>query len=377
MFTEGGQRLRGRELTVYGGKGGGSDSSSQTSPYTTVLTDPVSGKSFTSYSTGNAMYDAMLGYNTSGTTEQEQLNAAITAREAEEAKTSAATTAAATQKAAEEQSTFQTRKKSAYDNAMQSVMQAFQRQGVDPNQYLASEITPALEYQQGTIQDLDPAPQSAYPTNLGETIVNNALSGKRTQSLNALNNIFTPTYTEEQLPYSLAQPYVEQSLASQFDPLSQQLTNAQKRNMLTGTGYEAANRALGTSREGARSTVTSLGQGILDADRSGLNDYISGARSNVNNMTLGATFDPNTYSTAAQGKVQGYKDVLGGALTNAIGDTRFADISGLINAGGAAQGSQNPNQPAVSGAAGGTSPGALAAEEQARQPRGLGNVGAF
>jgi hypothetical protein len=158
----------------------------------------------------------------------------------------------------------------------------------------------------------------------------------------------------------------------QFDPLMTSLTNAQKRGTLTPTGYNAALDALNQKKAAATSTVQNLGQGILSTDRKSLDDYISGARSDVNNLTLGTTFDPNSYSTAAQGKVAGFTSDFGGALRNAVGQTKFADLSELINAGGAAQGAQNPN---AANPVGGT--GYVPPVDDSTTKRGLGNTGSF
>jgi hypothetical protein len=265
---------------------------------------------------------------------------------------------------------------------MQQVMRQFQLQGVDPQQYMASDITPALQRQFQSVQDLDPNPTAAFPTNLGDTIVNNVLSGKRTQALNQINSIFTPTYAQDALPTSALDPYVGSTVAQQFDPLSSQLTNAQKRGTLSGAGYNAALDALKQKQAGATSTVQNLGQGILSADQSGLNDYISGARTDASNLTLGANFDPDAYARTAQSKTSGYLGNLGGALQNAVGDTQFANISDLINAGGAVQGAQNPSASnpvggPVTAGGGSLSPAYTPDDILATQKRGLGSTGAF
>jgi hypothetical protein len=243
---------------------------------------------------------------------------------------------------------------------------------------MQSDIVPTLQRQFQSVQDLDPNPTAAFPTNLGDTIVNNVLSGKRTQSLNALNNIFTPNYAQNVLPDATTGNYVNDVVNQQFDPLMAQLTNAQKRGTLTDPGYQAALDKFNTAKTGATNTVQNLGAGILSSDRSALNDYISGARSDVNSLTLGQAFDPKSYSDVASGKVTSDLSNFGGALQNAVGDTKFANISDLINAGGAVQGSQNPN------ATNPTGPKVPSAGDDAPPPpdttnlqRGLGNVGAF
>ena len=89
-------------------------------------------------------------------------------------------------------------------------------------------------------------------------------------------------------------------VSSQFDPLSSQLLNAQKRGTLTDAGYNAALAALNQKRTAATSQVTDLGRTILGTDRSGINDLISGAKNTAAGLSLGQTFDPASYDTQAK-----------------------------------------------------------------------------
>lgn len=376
MFTSGGQPelcfvLRG------GGKGGGGAAAAPPPLSPTVLTDPVSGKAFID----NPQYDAN-GKLIPGTSAQDQLNAEITQRQADEQAKSDAATAQTTATANQAQQDFYNNRLAAGQTAKDQIFRAFQLQGVDPMQYDASDIEPALARSWNSIQNLDPNPTAAYPTNLGDTIVNQVTAGKRTQAGNALNSLFAPTYADTALPDTMTGDYVSNIVNQQFDPLSQQLVNAQKRGTLNDPGYAAAVAALNAKKAAATSQVQTLGQGILSTDRNALNDYISGAKTSANSLSLADQFDPNTYATGAQGKVASDVSGFGGALQTAVGDTQFANLSDLINAGGAVQGSQNPNAANPNGvptAAGGgnLSPSFVAQDELAKQTRGLGNTGAF
>jgi hypothetical protein len=379
MFTSGGQP----ELCIVcrgGGKGGGGSYQAAQPLPPTVVTDPVNGMSFTDTRVYGDLNNP--GTATSGASAEDQLNAEIAQRQANEKATSDAATAQAQATAAQNESTFQTNRQNAYDTAMQQAIRAFTLQGADPNQYMASDIVPALQRQFQSVQDLDPNPTAAFPTNLGDTIVNQVLGGKRTQATNALNSIFTPTYADTQLPDTMTQDYVNSIVNQQFDPLSQQLINAQKRGTLSDPGYQAALNALNQKKSAATSQVNTLGQGILSTDRNALNDYISGAKSDASNLALAGNFDPNVYAGTAAGKVASDVSGFGGALQNAVGDTQFANLSDLINAGGAVQGSQNPNAAnpggtPTSAGAGNLSPAYMTDDQLAQQKRGLGNTGAF
>ena len=230
-----------------------------------------------------------------------------------------------------------------------------------------------MQRQYQAIQDLDPNPTAAFSPDLGQSIINNILSGKRTQATNAYNQTFTPNYSTNLLPDTTTGAYAGNIVNEQFDPLMQGLTNAQKRGTLTGAGYQAALDALNQKKSAAMNTVNTLGQGILSTDRKSLDDYISGGRTDISNLNLTGNFDPSTYAGTAAQKAQGYLGDFGGALRNAVGQTKFADLSDLINAGGAVQGAQNPtaNNP-IAGA--GAAP--IPADDPNKQ-RGLGSTGAF
>lgn len=372
MFTPGGQFDHINLVVFGGGKGGGGGGGQQyTPPANTVLSDPVSGKTFVQVN------DPMSPRYNPNMSAQDQLNAEIAEREAGEQAKTAQGVADKQAADANKMSSFQTNRQKAYDTALNDAMRKFQLQGVDPTKYLESDIKPALTRQFNSVQDLDPNPTAAFTPDTGDNLISNILSGKRTQAANSLNSIFSPTYAETALPDSLTDQYRDTLLNEQFDPLEAQLGNAQKRGMLSPTGYGGAESALKQKRSAASATIGDLGSGILAADRGGVNDYISKARSDVNNLSLAGDFDPSVYSSGAQGKIGAAQSNFGGALRNAVGETKFADISELLNAGGAVQGALNSSDPAGAGGGGSLSPSFVSEEELASKKRGLGNTGAF
>lgn len=365
MWTPGGQL---DHLTFAGLRKGGGGSN----PYEqTVLTDPVSGMSFTS-----SPWSIQHG----GQSASDQLNAEIIQRKNKEQADSDAAAAQKKADADKQEADFQTKKSSAYNTALTDAMNTFKNQGLDPNQYMDTYIKPAVDRQMAGIADLDPNPMGDFPTDLGSTILGTATSDARAKALGTLNQTFNPNYANTALPDTLTQPLIQQILGEQFDPLVTQLQNAQKRGTLNPQGYAAAMDTLNQKKTAAQSQIQSLGANILSGDRSSLNDVISGARSDINNMNLGQNIDPNSYVSRAQGMVGTDISGLGGALRSAVGGTQFADITDLLNSGGASQGAGNPtaaNPNALPGAGGqgtsGTTPDALLAQ----QKRGLGNTGAF
>lgn len=368
MFTPGGQIDKWTFMGLRGGgKGGGGGGSQQNAFQTTTLVDPATGMAYES----SPFTMGMFGQKSAA----EQLNDAIRARQDKASADSAQAKQDAATKAAADETAFQGRAGSAYDTALQDTLRAFTNAGVDPNTYRADYIDPALNRIRAGVQDLDPNPLGSYPTSLGQTIVDQATSNRRTGLSNQYNSIFTPNYSTTMLPDSITGTYIDQILSEQFDPLGEQLKNAQKRGTLTDAGYTAALNTLGQKRTAARDTVSNLGANILAGYRSGLDDLISGGRSDINALTLGGQFDPSSYQTRASDLVSRDLSNFGGALRNAVGNSEFATLGDLINAGGAVQGANNPTASNPNRGGGPAEP--TPDEVLASQKRGLGNTGAF
>lgn len=368
MFNEAGQFVH---CVMYrgGGKGGGGGGDNSWQYQTTTLVDPVTGLAYSS-----TPMDTAFG----GKSASQQLNEAIQARQTKEQSDAATAKQQADADAAAKESTFQTNRQGAYDQAMQDAINAFKGQGVDPNAYMSQYITPALQRQYKGIQDLDPNPMASFPAGGSQAIVNQAIADKRQQATNQLNQIFNPSYATTQLSDTMVDPIVSQILGEQFDPLGQQLINAQKRGTLTDAGYKAALDALTQKRSAAESTVRSAAQGVLGQERSGLSDLISGARSDVSNLGLADAFDPSSYTGRASSLVGQDVSGFGGAVRNAVGNAQFADIQDLINAGGAVQGANRPTPSNPNVATGDGGPAAPTADDiLQQQKRGLGSTGAF
>lgn len=372
MFTPGGQVDRHVVLRGGGGKGGGGGVQ-QAPVQPASYVDPVNGMVFTDPQWSQDQKNNFPNLPTGA----DLLNQEIQQRQAGEKATSDANAATAAQTAGQNQVDFQNTRNQSYYNALAAVQRQFQLQGLDPNQYETTDIEPTLNTIVNGIPNLDPNPASAFSPTLGTDIINNITSGRRTQVTNQLNNQFDPNYATNLIPDSTLTSAVPSIVSQQFDPLSAQLTNAEKRGTLTGVGYNAALDALNSKRAAATSQVNDLGRTILGTDRSGINDLISGAKNTAAGLTLGQNFDPSSYVKQTQDLASSDLSNFGGALTNAVGDTKFATLSDLLNAGGAVQGANNPSAINPTGTLGATSPFYTDPTTAANQKRGLGNTGAF
>jgi|SRR5215472_2080226 len=359
MWTPSGQL----DLTTFagvrgggGGKGGGS-----VNPPAPTYSDPVTGKQYGS---------------------QADLNAAIDARTTAAQQASDAAAATATQTAATNESNFQTSKANAIASARQQIEQSFRDAGVDPAAYEDSYIKPTLDRYANTIQDLSPNPQGAFPTTIGQDIVNQATTAGRNTATTAMNKAFAPTYTTDYLPDTSIDPYVSSTISAQFDPLQQALKNALARGTLTQTGYDAAKGELANQQAAGTSTVRDLAMGILGTDRTNLGDYISSSKNVAGSLNLGdvGAFSTDPYTTHAQSMVNTDLSNLGGAITSAVGGTQYGDLSKALNVGGMVQGANNPsatNPNALPGSGAGDQTDAAQQTIDDTKKRGISAPGAF
>lgn len=359
-----------------GGKGGGN-----TAPVQKTYTDPVNGMSFTDDDLN------WNGINTQGTpyrTGAQKLNEEITSRKAGELNDTNTAKAAADKKTADDEAAFQTRAGTAKQSATDSINDYFSKRGLDPTKY-TDDINRTVSNASQHVADLDPDPAGKYAATMGSDLYNSIQSGKQTQNLSAYNAKFAPDYSQKLIGDDLVGSSVSSIVNSQLDPLNSQLENAHKRGTLNDVGYQAALKALGDSRTSATSTVTGLANNVLSKDRGDLDAYIGGGRSFAGTVPLGSDFDPATYEAGAQTRAKQFKDSFGGDLTNAVGTSKFSDLTSLLNAGGAVQGATDPTATNPMGAlgpdgkpiGGDLSPAYIASQALANEKRGLGSTGAY
>lgn len=374
MWTPGGQL----DLLSFHGvwkKGGSSVQQAESQPRSYV--DPVDGTVFvdppgSQYLLNPGQWTADNPQPKSGA---QQLNEHIAARKAQELADSQTATNTANEAKTTTHNEFLTNRQTAYDQALEAVKRSFGLQGVDPNAYLTSDIVPTLQRTMNAIPTDDPNPSKYFTDTLDDDILNNLTSGRRTQVSNQFNSIFTPDYANQLLPDSTVDQYAGTILGEQFDPLSQQLENAFKRNTLDQSGFDAANKLLASKRSSGLATIQNLGRDILTSDRDAVGGIVSGGRNALSNLSLGQQFDPTTYDTQARSRASSELGSFAGELRSKLGDTKFTNLGELINAGGGAQGPINAGvDPSKAGQA---SPFAVDPEEEAKKARGLGNTGAF
>lgn len=334
--------------------GGGGKGGNYSSPMP-VYTDPVTGKSF-----NNA----------------DDLNASIAARQQQEADASRQQQEQARQQEALRLQQDLDARNNALSRARSNAVD-YIRSRVGDNNIPFDLINNRTQY----TYDLTPAgtanPLSAYDPNLGQAILDEVRADNISKKRSQFNNIFKPTYTQDVLPTDFANSYIDTELNNQFNPLATSLENARKRNTLNQQGFDAATNRLNTERTAATSTLRSLADSILGTDRSALQNYITGANNTIDTLGYNEvnSFDPNAYATEANRRAENYKTSFGGDLRNALGNTKFIDLTELLNAGGQAQGATNPGIVPNTSPIGGITD--LTADILNNKRRGIGNTGAF
>lgn len=330
-------------------------------PIKPLYTDPVNGKTFTDESGGVDALNAEIDKRISDA----KIDTANTAQDKIRTDASAETD-------------FLGNKALAKTNATKNINDYFSNQGVDPTAY-ADQIGQSINTSALNIADRDPAPSSKFSPTAGSDLFNSIQTGKQSQALAAYNKEFDPSYALSHLPSSMTAGSIADAVNSQFDPLNVQLTNAQKRGTLTDGGYKAALDEFNNSKSKATATVTGLANNVIKGDQGDLSTYLDTGRTSAGHVPLGSTFTNDPYRAGAADLISKDTANLSGDVKNAVGATKFSDLTTLLNAGGAAQGASDPTAGNPNGLPGGgsLSPEALASQVLAKQPRGLGTQGQF
>lgn len=223
--------------------------------------------------------------------------------------------------------------------------------GLDSAKY-GSVIENAITDELARVPRGDPNPANYFTSDL----INNALTGyqsdRQAKNTTQVNSVFNPGFESGALPDTLDDSYINKILGTQEASAKQALLAAQQRGQLTDVGLNAANATLGTQRTGAKSTLDSIGSGVLATDRAGLKSVRDNALTAGSGWQLGDTdFSLDPYTGQRDTKLKGYTDNLEGDITNALGSTPLFNVNSILMSGSAAQGPRNlttaglPGQP--------------------------------
>lgn len=230
-------------------------------------------------------------------------------------------------------------------------------------------IDRALTDQKLRIPQGDLNPASYFTTD----VINNALmqeeNQRRIRNTGNVNTQFATGFDRSYIPDTADDSYINELLSGQRSSADTALQFAKSRGKLNDTGWNTAQQALSDQERGARSTLNTLGTSILDKNREGLTRIRDKASTAANAYSLGSPkFSVDPFKSEMDTTLEGYRNSLGGDLSNALGGTDLFDVNKILLAGGRAQGPQNLTTANV--------PGGLP-RKNPQQDRGLGSTGVF
>lgn len=306
----------------------------------------------------------------------EAMNAAIAEREAMQKAESERLKQEQEAKKAQDKIDFTNKLSVAEQNARNEALQYFRDYGVDPTRYSA-DIEREIAKIKSNILDLDPNPAGAFANNVGADVFTAKTASGTQRALTDFEKLLGINYSQNELGDDLIGGVRDSILNEQFDPLMGSLDNARKRGTLTGTGYQAALDALQGKRAQATSTIDTTANNTLSSMRGSIDDLVTGYKNNIGSLKLPQleTFDPTSLYSAAENKTEQLRGGFGNKVRESIGNTKFVDLTELLNAGGAAQGAHDPT---VSGnPIGGGGGFSELAQQIMNNRRSLGSKGAF
>jgi len=195
-----------------------------------------------------------------------------------------------------------------------------------------------------------------------------AQSMARNKNAGMVRDTFGPTSANTLLPDSMIDSIVNSIVGEQKGLADTTLGYQSKRGLLTPQGTEQAQKSLADQGTAARSTVSSLGSGVLSKDRGGINDIISQAGTDANTWMLGGKdFSLDPYQNQIDSAVGRDTTNFEGDTRAALGNTNLFNIPQIVAQAGQAQGAQNLTPGSELPIPGG--------QKKATQQRGVGAAG--
>ena len=257
---------------------------------------------------------------------QIQADAAEKARIAEEAK----------QKQKEAQ--FNTSLNNAYLTAIDDAKRYFSDQGLNPEDYL-SDITSSVNAKKALVPFLDSAPGS-YFTGAGQQAYNDKQTGMQNKFLRELDSFAGNGFDKGLISDTADDPALANILENAFSDASTKLNLQHDRGVLTDAGLAEAMKEINRQRAGAKTSLDTVGQAILESGRGKLRSDAADARTAAAAARLGSTFNPfdtqKTLSDDTSNFFASLADQLRGAAP-----TDLFDVSKAFSRGGVAQGAGN------------------------------------
>lgn len=210
--------------------------------------------------------------------------------------------------------------------------------GLDPSSYdndIDSKISEILN-----LSAPDDPNIGSYFSGLGDTIYNSRQNADRTKALRGVDSLFSPDFDRSKISDSFDDPYLADVNTSERGKADSYIDNLFKRGVINSVGVQGAERNLDDQGAKVRTTLDDLGQGIISSGRQSLNDVANRGRTNASTLSLGQSFDPNSYATEADNTLNDFSGKFGDLLKSRLPGNLY-DTSNLASVAGGAQGAQN------------------------------------
>lgn len=272
--------------------------------------------------------------------------------------------------ARDKQQAFDTNRQNSFNTGLQNVRNnarsTIANRGLNYDDY-ASTVEAAIAGANQKIGADDPNPGQYFNDNIIDSALGKLRDDRRASYTNQVNNRFAPGFEQNYFADTSDDQYIDAVMGQQRNDAINYVNRARDRGQLDNTGFASAMNRIGEMERTGRSTAQSLGNAVLQGNRTRLADVANTARTQAGSYELGQSFDPNVYDTRFNTALEGMTSSLEGDVRGALEGQKFFDVGDLILRAGAAQGSTNPAAESAD---------AIAAREKRRDaPRGTGAGG--
>lgn len=180
------------------------------------------------------------------------------------------------------------------------------------------------------------------------------------------------TWLNKYYTNGFGQNNVDNLLDTQYNAALEQIDRAQKRGLLSDTGYQSALNNLNNQYSGSYSTVNNINQGIIDDFKNELTETAQGYMTDLSNYNLGKynTMNTQNWSDNLQNVYDNQQNNYQSEFDNATQGMNLFDTSNIINNARVEQGVNNAQTDELESAI----------DDNFRQKgrkAGLGNTGVF
>lgn len=262
-----------------------------------------------------------------------------------------------------------------FNNARGFAQQRMGREGIPDNYGVSDYFNTLLEREFSGLPRGSRAPESINLDTLYERAIGDTREGQRRRLSGQLDSQLGENFAVTRFGDTADDSILDSILGTQRTGAQDAITRARSRGQLNEAGLAAANRGLSEAEQRARSTLQSLGGGVLARNRDTLNNERSSLADRIRNLDLGGSIDIGGSIDAINNRANELGGRLEGDIRAAVGDTNLFDTGQLLGRAGAEQGFINPGR--VGGVARREGDPLTSEFEDRRNRRTQGNVGAF